>query len=773
MRLRATRLGRETYPAHRAAIADVIGSLFSNGEQGAVVWPADLTDEKLRWRRNLFDWSEFPHGLSDAATNGDVEATTMDGFDGAIHIGRHESAASYVRQALSGTGAEVGMTVQFSMVVEMDDGGPISLSGANADAVIYLAGAIVSGQVTVDDLGGGRYRLRVARTLTTLAGATGIQKNSTSSDRGFKVTAFELNPYPGTPYQKIGNPDWDFIEAFPNHLLFRDEFGAQPVMSVEQTVGLSLDPSKGLERGPELMTNGDFSNGTDGWVIAPNYSGTYHIAVNDGVLEIENEDSQIRYMYPVTCEVGAWYEVTLEGRKKTAGAGAPSALPAFGIAGYPTGNFVNNAEVYLDNKAAPCSTMLKGRMVFRATDTTHYVTLASRNVPASGGAGTVFEFANVSCRKILGNHLYQSASGSRPTISARVNLLTDTRKMDAVNFANGTRSPGQLGPTGLMDGVRFTGPSTGPLFADFTATSTVVTYSVAIKAGPGMAVNATLLLRNATTSTNFAAASVNLSTGTMSGTGWSMRPLGNGYYLCTYTQSSGISVGDSIRVYLGASGSTTEAFDLIVAQPQVTNGADIKPYQWVDSDTSYDRAGFPTYLKFDGVDDYLVTSDIDCTGFSEVAVMIGLEKMKNSSIAMIAEMSANANSNNGSFYVSSPYSAGNPNIGFALRGNSAIVIRGTPLAAPSMGVASGLGDIGGNLSRIRLGGVTKDEGTAAVGTGNLGNYPLYIGMRGGSTLPFNGNIFAFAFVTRMPSDDELVAVEHAINEAMRYRAAIL
>ena len=51
--------------------------------------------------------------------------------------------------------------------------------------------------------------------------------------------------------------------------LFQDSAGTTPMSAVgtvaDQPVGLMLDKSKGLALGAELVTNGDFSNGTTGW----------------------------------------------------------------------------------------------------------------------------------------------------------------------------------------------------------------------------------------------------------------------------------------------------------------------------------------------------------------------------------------------------------------------------------------------------------------------------------------------------------------------------
>lgn len=47
--------------------------------------------------------------------------------------------------------------------------------------------------------------------------------------------------------------------------LFQDNLGATPVTAPGQTVGLMLDKSQGLVLGSELVTNGDFSQGSTGW----------------------------------------------------------------------------------------------------------------------------------------------------------------------------------------------------------------------------------------------------------------------------------------------------------------------------------------------------------------------------------------------------------------------------------------------------------------------------------------------------------------------------
>lgn len=90
-----------------------------------------------------------------------------------------------------------------------------------------------------------------------------------------------------------------------------------------------------------------------------------------------------------------------------------------------------------------------------------------------------------------------------------------------------------------------------PIQSNIIATSTTVTYSIYTKAGT--ATNRNFLLRNSTTSTPFNQVNLNYSTGVLGNTptGWTKETLPNGWYRLSYTQSTGISIGDSLTIYVG------------------------------------------------------------------------------------------------------------------------------------------------------------------------------------------------------------------------------
>lgn len=193
---------------------------------------------------------------------------------------------------------------------------------------------------------------------------------------------------------------------------------------------------------------------------------------------------------------------------------------------------------------------------------------------------------------------------------------------------------------------------------------------------------------------------------------------------------------------------------VFVWSPQVVpvNQAHL-PYQRVNTATDYDAdpVKFPPYLIFDGVDDYLVTNSIDFTATDKMTVMAGVRKLSDAAAGMVAELSASVAANTGVFALTAPASAG-PNIGFSSKGATEAGNVATGVPAPATQVIAGLASIDPPLNRLRINQVTA-ETTASQGTGNYGNFPLYIGRRGGTSLPFNGNLYGL--IVRGAATDDL------------------
>lgn len=109
------------------------------------------------------------------------------------------------------------------------------------------------------------------------------------------------------------------------------------------------------------------------------------------------------------------------------------------------------------------------------------------------------------------------------------------------------------------------------------APATVCTYSIKIKAGSGVAA-IPVLLRNNTTSTNFTIGTFTTATGAISGAGWASVADGNGYYKLTFTQASGISVGDTLYFYVDGGTSRTAGNYFYFDSPQLEPGATATTY---------------------------------------------------------------------------------------------------------------------------------------------------------------------------------------------------
>ncbi|MBT0886278.1 MULTISPECIES: hypothetical protein [Acinetobacter] len=168
------------------------------------------------------------------------------------------------------------------------------------------------------------------------------------------------------------------------------------------------------------------------------------------------------------------------------------------------------------------------------------------------------------------------------------------------------------------------------------------------------------------------------------------------------------------------------------------------------------------YLEFDGSDDFLVTNSIDFTATDKASLFAGVRKLSDTA-QIITELSETYNVNNGSFC----FIAGNDvgGIGYISIGRGSATVdvsqfaRSFTYIAPDTAVLSVKHDISNSLSSIRRNGVSGMDGLGYKGSGNFGNYPLYIGRRGGTSFPFNGHIYSLIGVGRLTTDAETAVIE--------------
>lgn len=168
------------------------------------------------------------------------------------------------------------------------------------------------------------------------------------------------------------------------------------------------------------------------------------------------------------------------------------------------------------------------------------------------------------------------------------------------------------------------------------------------------------------------------------------------------------------------------------------------------------------YLAFDGSDDFLQTSNIDFTSTDKVSLFAGVRKLSDSAGSIVA-LSTAPDTTNGTFELLQgvlPNQFGTNLRGTASVGNwSSGVIYNSPISA----VISSKQDISGTTKQsLRINNVLATTSTVSVGTGNLSAYPLYVGRRAGTSLPFNGHIYSLIGIGRLTTDSETIALEKSI-----------
>lgn len=137
---------------------------------------------------------------------------------------------------------------------------------------------------------------------------------------------------------------------------------------------------------------------------------------------------------------------------------------------------------------------------------------------------------------------------------------------------------------------------------------------------------------------------------------------------------------------------------------------------------------------------WMQSPTIDFTGTDKMTVWAGVRKLSDAAAGMVVELSASTASNNGAFALSAPNSAA-ANFSYASKGTVAAEAVASPFAAPISAVLTAQGDILGDLSRITVNGGSPVDVVADQGTGDYGDYALFFGARGGTSLYFDGHCY--------------------------------
>jgi hypothetical protein len=527
--------------------------------------------------------------------------------------------------------------------------------------------------------------------------------------------------------------------------MFQDRAGTTPVNTPGQTVGLRLDKSKGLTLGSELVTNGDFSGGTTGWTGGSGAA----ISIVSGGLLVDDPTSSGFANQTITTIANTYYKITGQFVAATA-----SCQPAVWVG---TTNLTSNLL------ALNLATNYTGTFTayFLATSTTSFLSIGYVAGPSQN-----VTIDNISVKEIAGNHAVAPTDAARPTYgiepkTGRRNLLEQTEEFNNVYWTktSATVTPDSDGTADLLY------PSTSGTLRGIERTvgavsSTPYTTSIEAKAA-GLNF---LYLYGAQGNV---VAYFNLSTGAIgtvgSGLTATITDVGSGYYRCSVTQTV-----TTRFVYAGgcdANGSTQATASgtngILIRKAQLEASATATAYQRVGTAFNVTEAGVATvhYVEYNGIDDSFSTSSINFTATDKMSVFAGVRKLSDAAQGIFVELSASTLSNNGTFNMQAPSDAGFARYRFTSKGTISSGDFASGYAAPISSVLTGLGDISGDTSTLRVNGIQVSQATTDQGTGNFGNYPLFIGRRNNATLPFNGRDYGIIIVGKNASASEITNTE--------------
>lgn len=358
-----------------------------------------------------------------------------------------------------------------------------------------------------------------------------------------------------------------------------------------------------------------------------------------------------------------------------------------------------------------------------------------------------------------GNHATQAISAARPTLRARYNLLTYSEDWSQAiwsKLGNVTVTPNAAtAPDGTttadlitfdpINNVTWTGQG------GITLRNTIAyTYSVWLKRAGG-------------------SGTIQLNVNPYgSGGSWVTVAVTNDWqrFVITQTSTATTTPAQTSGILAIEAGQSVYAWgaQLLSANDVTTTG---NTYQSITTSTSYTIGSpFRTYLAFDGVDDSIASSSINISSSDKATVFSASTKFQDSSIGVFYEFSANINTNAGSFHHVSPLSNGYQ---ISTVGSSILTGTLTSYVAPYTAVITHGMDIGASSAATELiprvnAASPSVSYSGSAGTGNFGNYPLYVGMRGGASFPFNGRLYGIIFRGTSSSTLEIANTERWLNE---------
>ena len=358
-----------------------------------------------------------------------------------------------------------------------------------------------------------------------------------------------------------------------------------------------------------------------------------------------------------------------------------------------------------------------------------------------------------------GNHATQSITASRPTLTARYNLLTKTE--DFTNAVWGKSSGGTgavpvvtdnygISPNGNQDADRI-------LFALNRGTTTTDRSS--------------LYQQPETLTTG----------GTFTSVFWIKSNTAQSYQLQhrlgilsqiitadqtwrAYTFQQTISDTTHWISLRGAQG-TSDFADILIWHPQLELGAAVGPYQRVNTATDYDTnpALFPKYLKFDGVDDYLNLPYMGLYDNGAASIVAARDALSQATDTYVISERSTSNVNPKYFQSRQLANAGNMDAYIVNDAGTVVVDTvGSAYGGASEAVVRSSIDSGNNIKLFKNGALAANDNYTRSGTLTLTNTTIGASVSTATSNYSNMKLYGLVIAKSALSDSERRRVERLL-----------